>query len=164
MKNTYDKSHHDQSYAPDDYVWLHLHMYFQLSLSASQRQKLSPKYYGPFQVLERIGSMAYRLQLTSDTQIHDVFHVSLLKPFKGDSSLLHPPLPALHDARARRIKDIWQILVQWVETDPVEASWEPLAEFQALYPNFELEDKLFLQKESDVIDSIASRVMARHRT
>ncbi|XP_068645203.1 uncharacterized protein [Aristolochia californica] len=151
-----------------------LAQYRQLSLTASQCNKLSPKYYGPFQVLERIGSVAYRLQHPPDTQIHDVFYVSLLKNFKGDSPMLHTPLLALHDGRvlptpahvfqARRVNDSWEILVQWAETDPVEASWEPLVEFQALYPTFALEDKLFLQEGSDVMESIASRVTARHRT
>ncbi|XP_068666493.1 uncharacterized protein [Aristolochia californica] len=174
MKINYDRSHCDQSYAPGDYVWLHLHKYRQLSLSASQRNKLSPKYYGSFQVLECINSMADHLQLPPNNQIHDVFHVSLLKPFKGDSPMLHTPLSALHDGRilptptrvfqAHRVKGLWETLVQWAETDPVEASWEPLAEFQALYPNFEFEDKLFLQEGSDVMDSIASRVIARRRT
>ncbi|XP_068653877.1 uncharacterized protein [Aristolochia californica] len=69
MKNNYDKTHRDQSYAPRYYVWLRLHKYHQLSLTASQRHKLSPKYYGPFQ------------------------------PFKGDSSMLHTSLLTLHDGR-----------------------------------------------------------------
>ncbi|XP_068657872.1 uncharacterized protein [Aristolochia californica] len=104
--------------------------------------------------MEHIGSMAYHLQLPPDAQIHDVFHVSLIKPFKGDSLMLHTPLLTLHDGhvlpslarvfQAHRVKDIWEILVQWAEMDPVESSWEPLTELQALYPNFELEDKLFL--------------------
>ncbi|XP_068639505.1 uncharacterized protein [Aristolochia californica] len=115
MKNTYDKGHYDQSYAPEDYV------------------------------LERIDSVAYRLQLPPDVQIHDVFHVSLLKPFKGDSPMLHTPLPALHDGRvlptparifqARRINDSWEILVQWAETDPVEDSWEPLVGISGPLPH-----------------------------
>ncbi|XP_068662873.1 uncharacterized protein [Aristolochia californica] len=171
MKNTYDKGHRDQSYASGDYVWLHLHKYCQLSLTASKHNKLSPKYYGPFQVLERISNMAYCFQLPPDPHIHNVFHFALLKSFKGGSPMLHTPLPPLHDGRvlptpdhvfqAHCINDHWEIVVQWAEADPVEASWEPLAEFKALYPNIELEDKLFLQEGSDVIDSTTSRVIAK---
>ncbi|XP_068657889.1 uncharacterized protein [Aristolochia californica] len=174
MKNTYDKGHRDQSYTPGNYVWLRLHKYRQLSITTSKCNKLSPKYYGPFQILEHIGSVAYRLQLPTDAHNHDVFYVSLLKPFKVDLHMLHTPLPPLQDGRvlptpahvfqACRVNDAWEILVHWAQMDPVEASWELLAEFQALYPNFELEDKLFLQEGSDVMDSIASRVSARHRS
>ncbi|XP_068638467.1 uncharacterized protein [Aristolochia californica] len=156
MKNSYDNSHRDHSYAPGDYVWLRLHKYHQLSLHTSQRHKLSPKYCGPFQILEHIVSVAYHLQLPIDAHIHDVFHVSLLKPFKGDSPLLHTPLPPLHDGRilatpahvyqARKVNDLWELLVHWAETDPVEASWQSLAEFRELCPNFELETSSFSRK------------------
>ncbi|MCO5573649.1 hypothetical protein L7F22_027421 [Adiantum nelumboides] len=46
--------------------------------------KLAKRYYGPFQMLLRINEMAYRFKLPANWHIHDAFHVSLLKPFKGD--------------------------------------------------------------------------------
>ncbi|XP_068650068.1 uncharacterized protein [Aristolochia californica] len=124
MKNSHDKAHRDHSYAPGDYI------------------------------LERIGSVTYRLQLPADAHIHDLFHVSLLKSFKGDLPLLHTPLPPLHDGRilptpshvyqARKVNDSWELLVHRAVTDPVEAFWQPSAEFRELFPDFELEYKLFL--------------------
>ena len=45
-------------------------------------QKLNPQYIGPFQILERIGLVAYHLALPPNlSQIHDVFHVSQLKKY-----------------------------------------------------------------------------------
>ncbi|XP_068649600.1 uncharacterized protein [Aristolochia californica] len=120
-KQIYDKGHWDLSYAPGDYVWLRLQPYHQLSLASAKCHKLSPKFYGPFQIVDRVGSVAYKQQLPSDAKIHNVFHVSLLKPFKGDSPLLHTPLTPLEDGRmqptpafvlqARHVHNSWGILV-----------------------------------------------------
>ncbi|MCO5560649.1 hypothetical protein L7F22_014266 [Adiantum nelumboides] len=45
--------------------------------------KLSMRYYGHFQIIERINEVSFRLQLPETWKIHNVFHVSLLRPFKG---------------------------------------------------------------------------------
>ena len=46
--------------------------------------KLSPRYCGSFEVIERIGLVAYRLELHTITRAHNVFHVSLLKKYVHD--------------------------------------------------------------------------------
>ena len=49
--------------------------------------KLSPLYIGPYMIVERIGKVAYRLELPSDLdRIHDVFHVSMLRKYIPDPS------------------------------------------------------------------------------
>ncbi|MCO5602860.1 hypothetical protein L7F22_056999 [Adiantum nelumboides] len=53
--------------------------------------KLAKRYYGPSQTLSRINETAYRLKLPANWHIHNAFHVSLLKPFKGD-----PPKHPVH--------------------------------------------------------------------
>ena len=60
-KRYYDANHRELEFAVGDWVWL-LHRTAQ-SLDPSARRKLGPRYAGPFLVLERIDSVAYRLQL-----------------------------------------------------------------------------------------------------
>ena len=45
--------------------------------------KLAHRYYGPFQILEKINPTSVRLKVPEHWQIHNAFHVSLLKPYKG---------------------------------------------------------------------------------
>ncbi|MCO5604825.1 hypothetical protein L7F22_058998 [Adiantum nelumboides] len=61
--------------------------------------KLAKRYYGPFQILSRINETAYRLKLPANWHIHNAFHVSLLKPFKGDppKDLVHEEPPLFDD-------------------------------------------------------------------
>ncbi|GKD59369.1 hypothetical protein Tco_1296878, partial [Tanacetum coccineum] len=57
-----------------------------------KRSKLSPRYVGPFEIVERVGPVAYRLRLSYDlVGIHDTFHVSNLKKCMADVNL-HVPL------------------------------------------------------------------------
>ena len=52
-----------------------------------KRGKLSLRYIGPFEVLERVGIVAYRLALPpSLSSVHDVFHVSMLQKYTPDST------------------------------------------------------------------------------
>ena len=51
----------------------------------SKRGKLSPRFIGPFEILERIGTVAYRLALLpSMSCVHEVFHVSMLQKYTSD--------------------------------------------------------------------------------
>ena len=45
--------------------------------------KLKPRYIGPYEVTEAIGTAAYRLKLPTNMRIHDVFHISKLKKYFG---------------------------------------------------------------------------------
>ena len=49
--------------------------------------KLSPHYIGPYEIIERVGPLAYRLSLPPElTRIHNVFHVSMLRQYRSDPS------------------------------------------------------------------------------
>ena len=55
---------------------------------AKKDNKLSPKYYGPYRALQKIGTMAYKLELPSSSRVHLVFHVSCLKKVIGENLLV----------------------------------------------------------------------------
>ncbi|XP_060210790.1 uncharacterized protein LOC132637769 [Lycium barbarum] len=56
-----------------------------------QKGKLSPRFIGPYEVLERVGPVAYILALPSELdKIHNVFHVSMLRRYRSDPSYILP--------------------------------------------------------------------------
>jgi hypothetical protein len=133
--------------------------------------KLAPWYYGPFQVIEQIGPVSYRLRLPSRARIHDVFHVVFLKKFEGDAPTTVTPLsPLVHGrvvpvpakvVRAKPTKDSWEVLVQWEGRATAEATWYELAEFKEQFPDFKLEDELFCQRGVSDMDTFFGRQFRR---
>ena len=56
-----------------------------------KKGKLSPRFIGPYEILERIGYVAYRLALPLElANLHDVFHVSMLRKYRSDESHILP--------------------------------------------------------------------------
>ena len=109
--------------------------------------KLAPHFFGPFEILERIGPVAYHLALPpSLSHIHDVFHVSVLRKYIYDESHLidWDALQVESDGHialepicilARWTLSLWgkeldQVRVQWDCYDEVMASWEDIAQMR----------------------------------
>lgn len=119
-------------------------------------QKLSPRFYGPFRIIARVGQTAYKLQLPDSSKIHNVFHVSLLKRAVGNS-VVEPTLPPgleMDDKTAAQPEKVLstrsimvngnstqQWLVQWLGETAEEATWEDSYTIQSQFPEFRLEDK-----------------------
>jgi len=119
-----------------------------VNLSLPGSKKTQPKYIGPFPVIERVGPLAYRLELPTKYRIHPVFHVSLLKPFESSDTFDHSqslrPLPDLSqgpdvylvervlDRRVRKVKrrSVVEYLIKWQGYPLHEATWEPKANLQ----------------------------------
>jgi hypothetical protein len=93
QKSQYDRRHTERSFVPGDLVYLRLQPYRQKTLAIRKYLKLSPRFYGPFLVTKKIGEVAYRLDLPSESKIHPVFHVSCLKKKLGQRSILLRTLP-----------------------------------------------------------------------
>ena len=69
-----------------------------MSLRQSNKDNnLSPKYYGPYKVLQNIGTMAYKLELPASLWVHPVFNVSCLKKVIGNKIPVQTILPELDE-------------------------------------------------------------------
>lgn len=85
-------------------MYLKLQPYKQSTLAYRSNFKLAPIYYGPYEVLAKIGTVAYQLKLPVQAQIHDVFHVSPLKKKLGAHAILPLSLPQVHsDGRPKMV-------------------------------------------------------------
>jgi len=74
----YDRGRKDIIFEPGEYVLLSTQ-----NLHHETSKVFRPRFVGPFKVLRKIGNIAYKLELGEGLQIHDVFHVSLLRKFQG---------------------------------------------------------------------------------
>ena len=83
QKSYVDKHRVHREFCVGDHVYLRVSPR-NISLKLGSFAKLSPKYCGPFEVLEIIGPIAYRLALLARTRAHNIFHVSLLKKYVHD--------------------------------------------------------------------------------
>jgi hypothetical protein len=117
-----------------------------VGITPARASKLGPRYFGPYLVLARVGSVAYRLQLPPNARIHDVFHVALLKPYKGlPPSDVLVPLPALFHGRvvpvplsvicAHLYRGVWDVLVHWEGQAAADATWTAVTDFKKIYPS-----------------------------
>ena len=119
-------------------------------LRFGKKGKLSPRYIGPFEILERIGKVAYRLALVLElSMVHDVFHVSMIKKYVMDSTyvLTQEPVQVNQDLSYKekpiqnldkkekelRNKKISLVNILWRTHDVEEATWEREDEMREKY-------------------------------
>jgi hypothetical protein len=96
MKQQAYQHRSERSFEVGDWVFLRLQPYKQMSLKQAKKDnKLSPKYYGPYKVLQKIGTMAYKLDLSTSSRVHPVFHVSCLEKVICDKISVQTILPEL---------------------------------------------------------------------
>jgi len=90
MKKYADQHRSERHFEVNDWVFVKLQPYIQSSLSQRANQKLSFKFFGPYRVLARVGTMAYQLELPASSSVHPVFHVSQLKKSVGAHHTVTP--------------------------------------------------------------------------
>ncbi|OMO73136.1 reverse transcriptase [Corchorus capsularis] len=94
MKMQHDHHRTEKQFEVGDLVLLRLQPYRQIFVSKRSSQKLAKRFFGPFEVLRKLGPVAYELKLPPEAKIHPVFHVSLLKRYYGSSPVNHASLPS----------------------------------------------------------------------
>ena len=118
-----------------------------------KREKLSPRFIRPFEILERVGTIAYRLALPpSMSGVHEVFHVSMLRRYTPDPAhvvdwgeievdtdgTFEEGLVCIMDSRDQvlRRKTVRLVRVLWQDRGAEESTWEREDTMQTTYPFF----------------------------
>ena len=140
----------DRFYKVGNWVYFRLQPYKQTSVQSRKFGKLAPCFYGPFQVVQKVGEVSYKLDLPTGSQIYPVFHVSNLKarlgahmvprpslPIVTDDQILTPELVVVLDSMSHQLRSrlITQVLVPWQGESKDDATWESLFELQQKFPH-----------------------------
>ncbi|GJT58274.1 putative reverse transcriptase domain-containing protein [Tanacetum coccineum] len=117
-----------------------------------KKGKLAPRYVGPFEIVERVGPVAYRLKLPQELScVHDTFHVSNLKKCLAEPDVQVPldeieidenlrfveePIEIVErDVKKLKRRRIPLVKVRWNSRQGAEYTWEREDQFRKKYPN-----------------------------
>lgn len=165
MKQQVDSKRRDIEYQVGEFVFLKLHPYRQQYVFKRAYQKLASKFYGPYQIEEKIGMVAYKLKLPQGFRIHPVFHVSLLEKKLGETIATSAELPPMAEdgdlimEQQKQILDtrwikkgskfVEESLIKWKRLPLDDATWENTQEVNDKFLDMKVEE--FRPKEGVLI-------------
>ncbi|XP_040944210.1 uncharacterized protein [Gossypium hirsutum] len=157
-KSYVDLKRREIEYAMGDSVFLEVSLWKKV-LRFGRKGKLSLRFIGPYRIAMRIGPVAYQLELPPELgQIHDVFHVSMLRRYrldpshfvvieeievKPDLTFEEEPIQIIgRNVKVLRRKSVPLVKVLWCNHKVEEATWEPEEAVQRQHPQlFESDEK-----------------------
>ncbi|KAI5405565.1 hypothetical protein KIW84_052376 [Lathyrus oleraceus] len=163
MKYQADKRRKDVQFEVGDWVFLKLRPHRQNSVVQRIHQKLAPRFFGPYQIMKKIGQVTYKLKLPPTSKIHLTFHVSQLKKAEGNyTTTTTTQLPISLESKKGDItpakvlswrdkfdggqhKREW--LIQWEGMDVGDATWEEELLLKSQFSDLRLEDKANVVEE-----------------
>ncbi|KAK9692323.1 hypothetical protein RND81_09G256400 [Saponaria officinalis] len=154
MKSQSDQRITEVQFSIGDLVYVKLQPYRQHSVVYRSCNKLVPRYFGPFEIVAKIGEVAYKLNLPDHAKVHPVFHVSQLKKHYGPTPMV-ATLPALDGNLQLRAEPVAvlerkmskkgrgyevYLLVHWSNGTKEDATWELFDDFVKRFPDFKLNE------------------------
>ncbi|XP_073363084.1 uncharacterized protein [Aegilops tauschii subsp. strangulata] len=151
MKKYADKKRLERTSEVGDMVYLRMQPYRMAAFGIRQAMKLTTKLYGPYRILQKIGHVAYKLQLLEHIGIHPVFHASQLKKHLGAHAIPSKGLPlvdctgkikteplAVFETRSLPHNGILvtEWLINWENLKPEEVTWEDANFIKQTFPDF----------------------------
>lgn len=150
MKHIAIKKRTKRVFKVGDWVFLKIQPFWQKTLALRHNMRLAPRYYGPFKIVQWIGSVAYQMDLPLTSRIHPVFHISLLKqklstqvcplpivPLVDSEGVVLPVLECILQQRMKKANNraITKVLIKWKGAEEVESRWESLRKLHQTYPH-----------------------------
>ncbi|WOH03791.1 hypothetical protein DCAR_0623191 [Daucus carota subsp. sativus] len=167
QKSYVDQNRREMEYQVGDKVFLKVSPWKGV-MRFSNKGKLSPRYIGPYEIIEKIGPLAYKLALPPElSQIHDVFHVSMLRRYRSDPthvlkdpgieindnlSYIEEPVKIIgHKTKQLRNREIPLVKVLWRNHAVEEATWETEEHMRSKYPHLFDNPGTFLNFEDKIL-------------
>nr|GMD89795.1 peroxidase 64 [Ipomoea batatas] len=133
-------------FSEGDKVLLKLRPHRQSTIHHRINQKLAPRFYGPFTILQKYSAVSYKLALPDTAKVHPIFHVSQLRRVTGnhtavtdlpkDMAVTEPGFDPQDILKARQQNGVHQVLVKWEGRPEEEATWIDVREDNSSDSNF----------------------------
>jgi Chromo (CHRromatin Organisation MOdifier) domain len=162
MKKWDNLKRSERKFGVGDWVYLKVQPYRQVTIQGKgHHHKLKSKFYGPFEMLAKVGTVAYELNLPPVSSIHPVFHVSQLKKKVGPVVTIHSQLPVQGSYGVLKVKPLAildrcitkkknqvmvEVMVQWANLSSEDATWEKYDDLVRQFPDYVLRTRL-IQRE-----------------